>query len=186
MEDMTENVNLNIDLGYIEDKKEFKFTFPIHDSIAKCTLIVSKDLAERLGYGLITDISESNKQGERVEDNIDVSKTETRARALGYDTGVIVVTNDGTSSNLMSGFSNQFMCCIYPTSTGTFEIPLLESCFSPPTMSMPQQFQSASGFVPITFKLSRFLDTDQPVNLDWKNGAFISGLLRGIMRHPGI
>ena len=186
MEEMTENVNLNIDLGYNEDKKEFKFTFPIHDSIAKCTLIVSKDLAERLGYGLITDISESNKQGERVEDNIDVTKTETRARALGYDTGVIVVTNDGTSSNLMSGFSDQFMCCIYPTSTGTFEIPLLESCFSPPTMSMPQQFQSASGFVPITFKLSRFLDTDQPVNLDWKNGAFISGLLRGIMRHPGI
>ena len=183
MEEITENVNLNIDLGYNDDKKEFKFTFPIHDSIANATLILSKDLAERLGFGLITDVSETNKQGDRVEDNFDVTKTETRARALGYDTGVIVVTNDGTSSNLMSGFSEQFMCCIYPTSTGTFEIPLLESCFSPPTMSMPQQFQSASGFVPITFKLSRFLDTDQPINLDWKNGAFISGLLRGVVRH---
>jgi hypothetical protein len=186
MKELTENVNLNVDLGYKDDKKEFKFTFPIHNSVANCTLIVSKDLAERLGFGLITDISETNKEGERVEDNFDVTKTETRSRALGYDTGVIIVTNEGTSSNLMSGFSDQFMCCLYPTSTGTFEIPMLESCFSPPTMSMPQQFQSASGFVPITFKLSRFLDTDQPVNLDWKNGAFISGLLRGVFRHPGI
>jgi len=177
---------LALNIGYNGDKKEFTFTFPIHDAIVNCTLIVAKDLAERLGFGLITDISETNKKGERVEDNIDVSKSEARARALGYDCGVLIVTNEGTSSNLMSGFSDQFMCCLYPTSTGTFEIPMLESCFSPPTMSMPQQFQSASGFVPITFKLSRFLDTDEPVNLDWKNGAFISGLLRGVVRHPGI
>ena len=186
MEELTENVNLNVDVGYNSEKKEFTFTLPIHDAIANCTLIVGKDLAERLGFGLITDITETNKKGDRMEDNIDVSKSEARARALGYDTGVLIVTNEGTSSNLMSGFSDQFMCCLYPTSTGTFEIPMLESCFSPPTMSMPQQFQSASGFVPITFKLSRFLDTDEPVNLDWKNGAFISGLLRGVVRHPGI
>jgi len=168
-------------LEIFNNKNQFKLA-----AIANCTLIVAKDLAERLGFGLITDITETNKKGERVDDNIDVSKSEARARALGYDTGVLIVTNEGTSSNLMSGFSDQFMCCLYPTSTGTFEIPMLESCFSPPTMSMPQQFQSASGFVPITFKVSRFLDTDEPVNLDWKNGAFISGLLRGVVRHPGI
>jgi len=168
-------------LEIFNNKNQFKLALK-----PKSTLLWSKDLAERLGFGLITDITETNKKGERVDDNIDVSKSEARARALGYDTGVLIVTNEGTSSNLMSGFSDQFMCCLYPTSTGTFEIPMLESCFSPPTMSMPQQFQSASGFVPITFKVSRFLDTDEPVNLDWKNGAFISGLLRGVVRHPGI
>jgi hypothetical protein len=29
------------------------------------------------------------------------------------------------------------------------------------------------------FKLSRYLDNSQLVELDWKNGAFVSGLLRG-------
>ncbi len=106
-------------------------------------------------------------------------KTETRSRALGYDTGMIVVSNDGSRSTAMAGVYEQFMCSLYPTSTGTYEMSLLENCFTPIRMELPKFHNSANALVPVTFKLSRFLDDDRLVDLDWKNGAFISGMLRG-------
>jgi len=120
-----------------------------------------------------------NAEGERIDDDIDVTKTETKARALGYDTGMILVTNDSKTSNSMRGISDQLMCTIYPTATGVYEISALESCFAPPTMSLPNFFPSGQADIPVTFKLYRFLDSNQPASLDWKNGAFVCGQFRG-------
>ena len=180
METLSLFCNFLVDVSYNDTTKKFKFTFPHHDAISKCTLLVPTDLAERLGFGLITNITSLNAEGDRVEDDIDVTKTETKARALGYDTGMILVTNEATTSNSMKGISDQLMCTIYPTATGVYEISALESCFSPPTMSLPHFFPSGQADIPITFKLYRFLDSNQPVTLDWKNGAFVCGQFRGI------
>jgi hypothetical protein len=88
---------------------------------------------------------------------------------------MIVVSNDG--------IFEQFMCSLYPTATGAYELSPLENCFTPIAMELPQFHNSANALVPVTFKLSRFLDDGRLVDLDWKNGSFVSGLLRGINTH---
>jgi hypothetical protein len=179
LELLAQQSNLKLDVSYNSQAKKFRFMLPTHDTLVKATLLVPTDLAERLGFGLVTDISEKNKEGERVEDKFDVTKTETHARSLGYDTGMIVLTNDSTPNIAMAGINQQFMCLLYPTATGAFQMSQLESCFTPITMNLPKFHNSANAQVPVTFKLSRFLDDERLVDLDWKNGAFISGMLRG-------
>jgi hypothetical protein len=186
MAQIGEFANFLVDVSYDDTAKKFKFTFPKNPAMSKMTLLVGKDLAERLGYGLVDSITDTNAEGERVDDEIDVTKTETKARALGYDTGMILVTNDSKTSNSMKGISDQLMCTIYPTSTGVYEISLLESCFSPPTMHLPNFYSSKQGDIPVTFKLYRFLDSNQPVSLDWKNGAFVCGQFRGIKKEKEV
>ena len=180
LETLSYQSNLKLNMSYNAKAKTFIFTFPTHDSLALVTLIVPNDLAERLGFGLINDITKNNNEGDRVEDQIDVTKTETKARALGYDTGMIVVTYEGKTSNSMAGISEQFMCTLFPTQTGTFEMSLMEKFNMPSTVGLPNYYSSASGEVPITFKLFRFLDNNQPMKLDWKNGAFVFGQFHGI------
>ena len=180
LETLSYQSNLKLNMSYNAKAKTFIFTFPTHDSLALVTLIVPNDLAERLGFGLINDITKNNNEGDRVEDQIDVTKTETKARALGYDTGMIVVTYEGKTSNSMAGISEQFMCTLFPTQTGTFEMSLMEKFYMPSTVGLPNYYSSASGEVPITFKLFRFLDNNQPMKLDWKNGAFVFGQFHGI------
>jgi hypothetical protein len=71
------------------------------------------------------------------------------------------------------------MASLYPTASGSLEITVLENCFKPPTTPLPHFYTSGNGLVPFTFKLSRYLDDEELVSLQWKNNAFVSGLLRG-------
>lgn len=171
--------NLKLDLSYNKAEKTFSFTFPEDRAIGSSTLFLPADLSERLGFNSVTEINNTNKKGQPVTDEIDVEKTLANARALGYETGVVIVTNANVPANTTAGMSEQFMCSLYPTSTGTFEIPILESCFKPPSTSLPNFYSMANATVPTTFKLSRYTDNDTLVHLDWKNNAFVSGLLRG-------
>ena len=179
MEVFSYETNVKIDVHYSEAEKTFSFVLPVDRGINFATLVVPKELAERLGFDFVTDISYDNKKGNPVSEDIDVKNTEEKARALGYDTGVVIVSNANIRSNTTAGINEEFMCSLYPTATGTFEIPHLESCFKPATTKLPHFYTSSTGTVPALFKLSRFLDDSQLVELDWKNGAFVSGLLRG-------
>ena len=171
--------NVKIDVGYSEAEKTFTFTFPLDRAILLASLLVPKDLAERLGFDLVDEINYNNRKGMPVPEEVDIKNTEAKARALGYDTGVVIVSNANVRSNTTAGINEEFMCSLYPTATGTFEIPFLESCFKPATTKLPNFYTSSTGVVPAVFKLSRYLDNDQLVELDWKNGAFVSGLFRG-------
>ena len=171
--------NLKFDISYSEAEKTFSFTFPLDRAIRLATFVVPKELSERLGFDLVTDITTNNKKGHPVPEEVDIKNTEAKARALGYDTGVVVVSNANIRSNTTAGINEEFMCSLYPTSTGTFEIPHLESCFKPATTKLPHYYTSSTGVVQAQFKLSRFLDNDDLVHLDWKNGAYVCGLLRG-------
>jgi hypothetical protein len=179
MEVFSYESNVKIDATYNETEKTFSFALPVDRAINFATLLVPKELAERLGFDFVNDITYENKKGKPVSEDIDVKNTEEKARALGYDTGVIIVSNANIRSNTTAGINEEFMCSLYPTATGTFEITHLESCFKPATTKLPHFYTSSTGTVPAVFKLSRYLDNSQLVELDWKNGAFVSGLLRG-------
>jgi|694.fasta_scaffold32524_13 hypothetical protein len=171
--------NFQITASYDVIGKKFKFFFPHYSSISTSSLSMPIELSERLGFGMVNEITNVNAEGAFVDDDIDVTNTEKKARALGYDTGMILVTNESFTSNSMKGISDQLMCTIYPTATGVYEISPLESCFSPPTMSLSNYYPSGHADLRITFKLYRFLDSNQPVPLDWKNPAFVYGQFRG-------
>ena len=179
MEVFSYESNLKVAAIYSEVEKTFTFNLPVDRAINFATLVVPKELAERLGFDFVNDITYENKKGKPVSEDIDVKNTEEKARALGYDTGVVIVTNANIRSNTTAGINEEFMCSLYPTATGTFEIPYLESCFKPATTKLPHFYTSSTGTVPALFKLSRYLDNSELVELDWKNGAFVSGLLRG-------
>ncbi len=179
MQDLSAFTNTRVNVNYDEAKKKFKFIFPPNQNILQTSVMLTRDLAERLGFGLVDSISQANAQGNRVEDDIDVKRTESKARALGYDTGMILVTNESKTSNNVIGISDQLMCTVYPNAVGVYEISPLESCFSPPTMSLPNFYSGGQNEVAVPFKLYRFLDNSEPAKLDWKNGAFVSGQLRG-------
>ncbi len=174
-----EDTNTMVDVSYDDRAKKFKFIFPPNQNILQTSVMLTRDLAERLGFGLVDSISQANAQGNRVEDDIDVKRTESKARALGYDTGMILVTNESKTSNNVIGISDQLMCTVYPNAVGVYEISPLESCFSPPTMSLPNFYSGGQNEVAVPFKLYRFLDNSEPAKLDLKNGAFVSGQLRG-------
>jgi hypothetical protein len=180
LESISYESNLQLGLSYNKLDKVFTFTFPQDRSIALATLIVPSELALRLGFNLVTEINNHNKKGEPVPDTIDIKQTEAKARALGYDTGVIVVSDANSPANTASGIMDQFMCSLYPTPTGTFEISLLENCFKPPSTPLPNLYDMKNNSIPATFNLSRYLDDGSLTRLEWKNTAFVSGLLRGM------
>lgn len=181
LDKLVAQTNLQFNLTYNDTERQYTFNFPKAQAIAVSGLLVPPEFSERLGFDLATEINFNFPKGIPIPDPFDIKKTEAKARALGYDTGVIIVSDYNTASNTTAGINEQFMCSLYPTATGSFEIPLLESCFKPPTMSLPKFFSSSvsGGTVPATFKLSRYLDDDKLEELNWKNGAFASGILRG-------
>jgi hypothetical protein len=179
LENFSYEANVKLGLAYNEQDHRFTFTFPEDRAIALATLIVPSELGLRLGFNLVTEINIHNKKGEPVPDTVDVKQTEAKARALGYDTGVIIVSDNNRPANTAAGISEQFMCSLYPTPTGTFEISLLENCFAPPTTPLPNFYDMQNNTIPATFNLSRYLDDGSLTKLDWKNTAFVSGLLRG-------
>ncbi len=171
--------NLQLNIAYNKGEKTFTFGIPQDRAISRASLILPSELALRLGFNLVTEISFKNKKGEPVSDTIDVKQTEAKARALGYDTGVVLVSDANSSANTAAGISEKFMCSLYPTPTGTFEIPVIESCFKPPVTTLPNFYDMNNNTVPAHFTLSRYLDDGSLVKLDWRNTAFVSGLLRG-------
>ena len=173
------DANVQLGLSYNAQDHKFTFTFPEDRAIASATLILPSELALRLGFNLVTEINNLNKKGEPVPDTIDIKQTEAKARALGYDTGVVIVSDSNRPANTAAGISEQFMCSLYPTPTGTFEISLLENCFAPPTTPLPNFYDMQNNTIPASFNLSRYLDDGSLTKLDWKNTAFVSGLLRG-------
>lgn len=180
LQEFAKTSNINVEFEYNKQSKKFEFKFPDNLNFKNLNIVLPIELAYRMGFGVTNVISKENKIGEKVDDEPDVAHIQEKARALAYDTSVVVVSDDSTSSNTTSGISEKFMAALYPTNTGSLEISESEVCLNPPTMKLPNYNRSTSTHVPVTFKLSRFLDNSQLINLIWKNGAFVFGILRGV------
>jgi len=180
----TDYVNFTFKLGYDETTKRFSFEYPMNASFNSMVIVLSTDLAERLGFGLTTEITINNNTGKKVDDAFDVSIVETKARALIMDTNMVLVVNNNVSSMTTVGINEAYMAALYPSNFGTtMVIPQVESCFKPPTMTLSKRLLNNNGSVSANFKLLRFFDHNDLVNLMWTMGAYISGTLRGTKPH---
>ena len=139
-------------------------------------------MAERLGFGLINDITLANKTGLPVNDKLDDALVQEKSRALAYDTGVVIITDENKSTRFTSQVPTKYMSSLYPTGTGTLEIQASDLCQTMPTADLSETgiILREKGNVYPCFKLWRFLDNNELVPLVWIVGAFINGVLRGI------
>ena len=103
-------------------------------------------------------------------DEVNIKDVEKTARILVYDVGMLVISLDQRSSQQTHQFTNTYMALLEPEFSGILKSPLL--------MDMP--FVPVSQFrKELTFVLTRFSESNQPMPLDWKVGAFVRGMLVG-------
>jgi len=179
MLEFTEKCNLQVAFSYNENEKIFSFGFPTNLSMDNFTITLPTELSERLGFGLITDITINNNTGKKVDDTINMKELVDKARALVMDTSLVVISDDNTSANTTAGIYEKYMCSLYPTVQGTMEIPQSENCYEPAKITLPSIYVGSTALVPLTFRLSRYLDRNVLVNLIWKTGGYVFGVLRG-------
>jgi hypothetical protein len=174
---LTEASNLNVQLDYIAAEKKFKFAFPVND-LLNVSLHPSQDLANRLGFNLISNITKMNaKSTEKCEDTPDLVDAEKKARAMAYDTSIVIVSNEYSSSMMTAGISEQFMASLMPTWSGTLKLSPISDTL--PKMRLSNVYSGSSDTVPATFRLHRYLDHENLVNFQWRHDAYIYGVLQG-------
>ena len=174
--------NLNFGFTYDETTKKFSFQFPNNPAFDYFVINIPSELSERLGFEFTTDIKKDARVGKAVRDadSFNVDEVENECRALILDTALVLVSDYYNFTNSTAGMHNAYMTALYPTSTATsMETPMVESCHTPPTMTLSKTLPTAKGFVLPKFQLSRFLDNRSFVNFKWTQGAYISGILRG-------
>lgn len=180
MQEYAQECNFIMGFNYNDTTKKFSFVFSDNPVLNFTVIEIPLELSERLGFDFVTDIRKTANTGEEVNDTFDIKEAETKARALAYDTSVVIISHSNSSANTTAGINSSYMAALYPTGFGTLEISPVEACFKPPTMKLPITQYGTPVTVPATFKLSRFLDTNELTNLIWTNGAYIFGVLRGV------
>jgi hypothetical protein len=182
MQEYAQESNFDFNIAYDTVTKKFSFQYPNNSAFDYFVITIPTELSERLGFELVRDITKDTRTGKPVRDadSFNVDEVANEARALVLDTALVVVSDYYNSSNSTAGMHDAYLTALYPTSTGTsMEIPMVESCHKPATMTMSRTLATAEGFVLPKFRLSRFLDNRSFVNFKWTQGAYISGILRG-------
>ena len=178
--DYNKESNFIMGFNYNDTTKKFSFVFPDNPILNFNVVEIPLELSERLGFDFVTDIKKTANTGGEVNDTFDIKEAETKARALAYDTSIVIISHNNSSANTTAGINSAYMAALYPSGFGTLEISPVEACFKPPTMKLPITLHGTPVTVPATFKLSRFLDNNKLTNLIWTNGAYIFGILRSV------
>jgi hypothetical protein len=79
----------------------------------------------------------------------------------------------------MVGIGKKYMAALYPTETGNMVMHVNEICNQQPVMTL-QIVSMTNEYIPVTFLLLRFLNHNRLVNLVWKEGFTMQGMLRGV------
>ena len=177
MDILAEETNVEFSINYNEQSEKFSFNFPssVSNGLVSTKFTADTELCQRLGFGFINQITATNTS-EPVK--IGVDATSSKAITLVFDTGHVVVTCYNTSSNLASIGNNQFMASLFPDQAGAM-IFNASLGHTPPTVLPPTFEGGQTDSVPLLCQLRKFNDAGDLVYLNWKAGAFLSGVLCG-------
>ena len=137
-------------------------------------LTVSKELANRLGFGAgVTKITRTSK-AEAQRNAAITENAESLAKTLVYDTGMVLVTHDSLGSMLTKGMSEFFMNCLWPATDGTLALKTTSD-------TLPAIYLPSSGAISaiMRFNLWVYNDDGSTRKLEWKIGSYLSGILKG-------
>jgi hypothetical protein len=135
------------------------------------------ELTERLGFNIVGEIGATRARGLPVDDAPDFDNAMAKARALVFDTGMVVVSDENSRSMMTADMYENFVANLMPHSDGVLKL----SSFSDtrPKMRLPSVFTGSSDKIPASFRLHRYFDNGNRVSLQWLEDAFVVGVLRG-------
>jgi hypothetical protein len=168
--------NVAVSSFFDEEEAVCKFVFPPVQEMT-CTLYLPNELALGLGFESTFAIT-SDSTAKAIKKNWDIGNVRDKALALVYDSGLVVVCADQSSSNCTSGAMDTVLGLLTPTGEGILKLENAQDFQK--MVSLP--IYSGSGTViPMSFKLLRIYDNEELMPFEWKTGSFIYGLLRGIV-----
>ena len=158
--------NIAFGLEYDNDRKLFLFKFP-NNNLLRVGIRLPLATAKQMGFGdeRITERSSSQK----VLSENDITNYESKAKAIVYDAGMLIVTFDNMRSNTTTGTLDQYMGSLYPEEPGVFTKH--ESRVSPSVL-LPRH-SSDLYFNLFTIK------NQNTSPLNWTIGAYVQGEMIG-------
>jgi hypothetical protein len=176
-QELENNYNLQFNVSLDMNQKKFTFRFPQNPNILDAAVVLSSELSEKLGFEMVTIIEERNKTGNRVMD-IDVKDTTDKAKALSYDTALLMILDAVNDVILHGAASEKYMAALIASTDGIFQMKINENCLEMPYLILPDVQTSLENY-PLKFAICKFLENGQMVNFIWKEGAKVIGVLRG-------
>ena len=174
-ESLSRETNVYMNVQYVPGDSKFKIIFPSNPNIA-ANVHCDIELAERLGFGPITRITQNMSSIPIGEKSLAVD-AENKSRALAFNTGMLFATLDGATGRQTDGLVEPLLATLLPTESGTFAIK---------SNSMLRSFQLSTpsltghGHFPVKINLWTLTNGSKKVPLDWKIDVNVNGVLEGI------
>jgi hypothetical protein len=185
IQECAEELNVNFSLQFDLGSNKFHFSFPSSDQISLLLFLQKPELSLRMGFYYNNIISKTSKAKEMAAVGplaSNMTDLLNKCTSLCYDTGIVLCTLDQASSNATSGAMDYFMASLLPTSSGVME---MDKCGLEELPGVV--LNSPSGFgsrIPFKFQLLRIYDNQELRKFAWKNGAWIYGMLKGVLVSP--
>ena len=169
--------NIRVGFKFDPNKRKFQFVFPPNQNLKNLFVIVHADLAERLGFGLINEINVENRTGEKIHDDKDnIQDARKAAAAIANDVGILVITDQDSSSNTTVGVYERVLCSLFSDNEGMMKYRPTGVTTS---MKIAKYLAETDGFVTARLRLFRYVDDGHLVPFVWKVGAWVHGILVG-------
>lgn len=158
--------NLNLQLQFTKETNKFSFTFPQKDK-AEVELHVPPKLAARLGYGYVSKIDRYTKN-RKLPVKTSIKKVGIISKVQVYDTGMVFINLSQLASTSTQQYTNALVSVLEPKSGGYL---------SSNVNNKYSKFKVSQFNQTLEFVLSRFNETNEPVPLGWRTGAYVRGVL---------
>ena len=174
-ESLSQETNVIMNIQYVTNESKFKIIFPSNSNIV-ANVHCDIELAERLGFGPITRITNNMTSIAMEEKSLEVD-AENKSRALAFNTGMLLATLDGATNMQSDGLEEPLLATILPTESGTFALKL-NSMLKTFQLSTPSLM--GNGHFPVKINLWSLTKGSKKVPLNWKIDVIVSGVLEGI------
>lgn len=164
-------INFRLDFEYKDDTNNCSFLFPENPSV-DFEMRLPLELSRILGFGQTEIITKKNLVGKSLTEVYSDSQFEIKSKTLVYDTDMIVVTLDFTSSLSTMNMVDKVVAVLYPTVGGISKMEFGTGSRFP--------ISPFSSFIKLTF--SRLSDEGSYVPLSWPVSAFLGGVLKGTIK----
>ena len=158
--------NVQFGLEYSKPEKLFSFKFP-NNNLLRVGIRVPLTSAKQMGFSEERITERSSRQ--KVIPENDISNYESKAKAIVYDAGMLIVTFDNMRSNTTTGTLDQYMGSLYSEDPGVFR---KQESKASPSVVLPRH-SSDLYFNLFTIKNQK----TSPLN--WNIGAYVQGEMIG-------
>ena len=194
---LSNKANILVDIDLLAGKKQFKVLFPNNNRLS-AIVHVDRDFSTRLGYEGRFNIDNNVFSVPIAEKHTRVD-AEGQSRALSYDTVMIMITMESSSSTITAGLDETLLACLYPSGSGTMAMtnrPPAQNYFSfdlpsnkgkhgdyyttlyPRSVYLPTVY-SGDRMVPVKFNVWAIGKGSVKSAINWKVPFSIGGVLEG-------